>query len=211
MEKKIACFLDEHGETSILDREGVVKVYERRKGEGWFSQREFPFNLDKTLGLTVMRGRLTEMAKALEDCSVFVAEEISGLVYNILDILGFSLWEMKGKPENFLEDILEKEEQRWIEMERDKVDTANYFLQGEREGCYNVNLKEIQKNDGEITSKQILLPFLKNSTFFELRVICAHIPPWFENEFERLKLKSYNRKLGEGSYEVIIHKRICED
>ncbi|WP_434084445.1 Fe-only nitrogenase accessory AnfO family protein [Lacrimispora xylanisolvens] len=42
------------------------------------------------------------------------------------------------------------------------------------------------------------MPFLSNTPFLELQLVCAHIPPWLETD------GSYEKKVGNGNGKVHI-------
>jgi Fe-only nitrogenase accessory protein AnfO len=46
-------------------------------------------------------------------------------------------------------------------------------------GDFSLNMEEILLKNPELTSKKILIPYLKNGEFNSLDIICSHIPKWF--------------------------------
>lgn len=63
-------------------------------------------------------------------------------------------------------------------------------------------MKTEMQNNPNLTTKQILLPFIHNIIFNELEIICRHVPHWFEGEFNKLNLKSEIEKINEGTVKV---------
>ena len=78
-------------------------------------------------------------------------------------------------------------------------------------------MKTEMQNNANLTSKQILLPFIQKTSFNELEIICGHVPPWFEREFSRLNLRSEIEKINERNVKVrvyskdVIRKMITKD
>ncbi|AKL96289.1 Fe-only nitrogenase accessory protein AnfO [Clostridium aceticum] len=207
MSKEIACFLNDNNHTSVLLETGCIRVYKKVEGQ-WEIVKEFPFGIDYTKGMIGVRQSLTEMMKSLGDsCKIFAAREITGLIYTVLDAEGFTLWELEGHPEIFLDVILEKEE----EVNDSEEEEAPMPIEGEKKGYYFMNLKKLQQSSTGVTSKQVLLPFLRKNSFYELKVICAHIPKWFEGEFQKLNLKADVNQEEDGNYHVTVYKKTCMD
>ena len=53
---------------------------------------------------------------------------------------------------------------------------------GINKGDFSLNMEEILLKNPELTSKKILIPYLKNGEFNRLDVICSHIPKWFHTD-----------------------------
>ncbi|AOY78128.1 Fe-only nitrogenase accessory protein AnfO [Clostridium formicaceticum] len=208
MSREIAVFLDDSKHTSVLFESGWVNVYKKVGGE-WRVVKTFSFSLDSTKGMAGVRRSLAELVRTLGDsCKIFVAKEITGLIYTVLDTEGFSLWELDGEPEMFLDTILEKEEDV---AEGSGEEEILGPVETDKKGYYFIDLKTLQQSSTGITSKQALLFFLRNQSFYELKVICAHIPKWFEGEFQKLNLKANIDKKENGDYHILVYKKTCMD
>ncbi|MFA9380069.1 MAG: Fe-only nitrogenase accessory AnfO family protein, partial [Acetanaerobacterium sp.] len=46
------------------------------------------------------------------------------------------------------------------------------------DGRYFLDLIALQNEHPEVSSKQVLLPFLESTPFFQLDLVCTHLPPW---------------------------------
>lgn len=73
------------------------------------------------------------------------------------------------------------------------------------DGSYYIDLRSITENNEEMTSKQVLLPFFRNTVFKELELICDHIPPWFDVEFKQLNLQFYSEPIDEIGFKVKVY------
>lgn len=205
---EIAVFLNSNGETISFNETGVVKVYLKDKEE-WKVIKEIVFGIDNLTTSKEIREKLTAMAQALGECKVFVATEIKGLPFTVLDGMGFNIWKVKGTPEKFLEHVLESEEEEKLNKLKGQV-IPTPVQQGDK-GNYYIDLKAIMESNEKVTSKQMLLPFLNNESFNELEIVCGHIPPWFEGEFKKLNLKSHIEKINEGEFNVKVHPEDCSN
>lgn len=211
---EIAVFQDISGKTQSFLEPGIIKVYSKHMGE-WKITKEIIFRIDNIAGLKIIRESIKNMAESLGNCKIFVGREIKGLPYHILDGMGFNTWELEGIPKEFLEFVFEKEKEE--EKEQIKSNTSakvrNKLSQIEQleDGYYFLNLKNVQENSDNITSKGILLPFLRTTSFYQLEIICGHIPHWFQVEFERLNLKMENRAINQNEIKVIVYPKVCEE
>lgn len=207
MPVEIAVFMGENGETASLFDKGKIVVY-RKKLKMWSVLREMDFSLDNRPGMKELRGGMAVATGFLKGCRVFVGRSIAGVPYFELEKQGFSVWEFEGRPDEFLDYVLEKEEEDKQETNRCK----KTFPPGPVEtsgGCFYLSLKEIQEGSTGITSKQALVPFLKKGEFYSLEVLCSHVPPWLEAEIATGSLNGVIQKNSHSDFKIIITKRCC--
>jgi len=60
-----------------------------------------------------------------------------------------------------------------------KFDIMEFLEPGVNKGDFSINIEKIMFKNPEMTSKKILIPYLKNGEFNRLDVVCNHIPKWF--------------------------------
>lgn len=204
MAKAIAVFLGEHGETAALEQPGQVMIYQKQQGR-WQILRTKEFNFGQVRDARALRTGITEMVAFLEDCKIFVGRSVTGLPYFELEKAGRCVWEMTGKPVDFLDYVLTKEEES-IVAEAEKV-VVMPVAEDLGCGCYRISIKEIQEADLGITSKQALQPILRQGDFFRLEVLCRHVPPWLEAETILGNLTCISENLGSGEERVVISKK----
>ena len=70
-----------------------------------------------------------------------------------------------------------------------KFDIMQFLEPGVNKGDFCLNMEEILSKNPYLTSKKILIPYLKNGEFNRLDVICSHIPRWFNTDFGVLGLE----------------------
>lgn len=208
MEKMIAVLLGVDGRTISSEEEGFLRSFKRENGE-WQVVKDIPFCVDKTQGLAAVRSQIDEMAQSVLPCKIIVSKKISGIFYTALDVLGFSIWELDGTPDEMLESVWEDAmcklkaeslEDSILEIELPspkKVDDSGYYF---------FNLMEVLKFKGNHTSKKVLKPFFKNGDFKRLEIICDHVPPWFYVELSGFDLEMEVEIMPE-YYKVIVEKQ----
>lgn len=209
MEKEIAVFVNENGQTASIEERGIVKVFSKNEDK-WSVGKEKEFFIDDAKGLKGVRSSIDELVSFLGKCDIFVGREVTGLLYNILDVHGVSISEMKGSPDDFLDYLLEEDEKYQQLAEKNAEDEVMpYPVRTSVEGHFSINLKLLSINKPNVTSKQALIPFLNNNDFYELEVICSHVPKWLEAELEKLNLKCEIVEESETQYKVIIYHKTC--
>lgn len=213
MDNRIAVFLNDKDETTSFTEEGIIKIYFKEKTK-WQIYKESLFSMDKCNGIKSVRESLFNLIGILEECRIFVASEIIGLPYNILDSKGFDLWEIDGVPEDFLDYVLEeslKEKLSNEEQEKSKqllqAEVIDKPIETDKKGCFYLNLKNLQETKSGVSSKQALLPFLTNYTFSELELLCSHVPPWIENFVKEFHFKLDTVKIKSNEYKVVIYTK----
>ncbi len=204
MPQDIAVYTNRKGEAASLYEPGNIVVYRKARGI-WNVLRERSFCLDKSLGLRGLRQSMAEAIGFLAECRIFAALSVAGVPYFELEKAHYSVWEFSGKPADFLDFILEQEEQ-------DKVQGAGRSNQipipvEMSEGCYTVSLTDIQAKNPGVTSKQVLQPFLRTTRFDSLEVLCSHVPPWLENELLAGNFCGEIEKVGKDEIKVLLTQK----
>ncbi|GEM_PF-543250 len=202
MNMKIAAFIGEDGKTISLNQSGTTKVYLKEKEE-WKIINEIAFESNDLMSSDIIRDNVKIMASAIGDCKVFVARGVKGIPYTVLDGMGFNIWKVEGIPEDFLDLVVKGEEEEKLNKEKPEIIPTP--IKSGKEGNYFIDMKTEMQNNSNLTTKQILLPFIHKTTFNELEIICRHVPHWFEGEFNKLNLKSEIENINEGTVKVKVY------
>jgi Fe-only nitrogenase accessory protein AnfO len=182
---------------------GKVIVYRKKQGQ-WQELREKEFALGQAQGIRELRARIAQTVDFLNDCKICVGRSITGLPYFELEKAGCSVWEFTGQPLDFLDVVLAKEEES---AQEEPVAPLNLPVPEDLgNGCFRISIKEVQENGTGVTSKQVLLPLLRQGQFDQLAVICNHIPPWLESEAMIENMKLVIEKNGPGEVWAVISK-----
>ncbi|GBF35166.1 AnfO protein, required for Mo- and V-independent nitrogenase [Desulfocucumis palustris] len=206
MLKEIAVHVGRNGETATLYEQGKIVIYQRKQGS-WNVHREKDYSFKREQGLPGMRKQMGEVVDFIGGCKIFVAGAISGIPYYELEKAGCSIWEFSGEPDDLLEYVWEKEEQAALEKAVRLVAVPGPVDMGN--GCYSISIKEIQEAGTGITTKQVLLPFLRQGDFYRLEVLCNHIPPWLKMEIMGSGLTCEVEKVATGEVRLVIGKKVC--
>ncbi|WP_333858914.1 Fe-only nitrogenase accessory protein AnfO [Clostridium sp.] len=193
MNKEIAVLENYNGEIASFLEPGTVKLY-TKQDKDWKIKDEIIFSIYKITDVNLIRERIIKMVESLGQCKIFVGKKIGGIPYSILERFGVNSWEITGKPDEFLDHVMEKEE----DEERKLLESSPKCqdkcvcepIKIGQEGHYFLDLIKVQQQNPNITTKQILVPFFKNQTFSELTINCSHVPKWFENELDNFGLKA---------------------
>lgn len=212
MTREIAVHTSRRGETAAINESGTILVYRQQMGI-WGVERQLAFTLKQDKGLREMRSQMAEVIEFLENCKIFVASSITGVPYYELERIGCSVWEFAGKPVDFLEYIIEKEDE--AEQEQLTAQAKPVIIpipEHIGNGHYRLSIKAVQEADSGVTTKQILMPFLKKGNFYQLEIICNHVPPWLELEAMTGSSLVYEaEKIGPGEIKAILRKRVCTE
>ena len=183
MAEEIAVILGDDGTTGRLGDPGTLEVFGRSAGT-WSRVRGMPVALDPSQGLKGMRTAAAGIAAFLGDCRVLVTRSASGALYFELEKAGCTLWEIPGKPQEFLDSV-------WADEEKAKVPAGKPAAADipkpteKTPGNFFISIKEVQGKRPDMSSKQVLQQFIQSGGFLVLDIVCSHVPPWIEVEAER--------------------------
>jgi len=205
--KSFAVYLNKQDATCSLSEEGRIRVYSHNpRDSSWRTARDIEFTLADCSTLPEFREKITHMINELGDCRLFIAKEVNGQLFSILEAYRFSIYEVDGKPEQFLDSIyeLESKELAAAAQARTEAVTGKVPEKSDEEGRYFLDLKAALNQNPHLTSKKILLPFISERNFKQLELICDHIPKWFNGELENLGLIYSADKAASGDIKVTV-------
>lgn len=210
--EKVAVVVDADNSISTLFDAKSIVIYSKRSGV-WEEDKTIPVSLDKNSGMSLMRSSMMEIIASMDTCKIIAGKEISGIPYNMLDAAGFSIFETEGNPRGLLDSVISMvNENTFIEQERaDKESKLPRPEPIDPDGNYRIDLAFYQKCQPIMSSKKILLPFLRNTVFHSLEVVCSHVPPWFGVELEQLGLLAETEKIKDNYFKVTILHKTCSD
>lgn len=184
---EIAVFTGDEGRTIPLNEPGSMVVFRRVRGV-WQDVRMLPFSLEQERDLTGLRRKMADLVAFLGPCRTVVALSAKGAVFFELEKARCSIWEVPGRPEEFLDSV-------WrdaiAEQEAATPSVASAGIPVPLEiapGRFAISIRDIQGKRPEVSSKQVLQQFIRRGAFRELEISCDHLPPWIEVEVERLGL-----------------------
>ncbi|MGB8308352.1 MAG: Fe-only nitrogenase accessory AnfO family protein [Methanoregula sp.] len=187
MADEIAVVLGENGSSSSLNEPGMIVVFARTKGS-WKKDREMPLVLDPAQGMKGMREKMAGIIEFMRSSRIVVTSSASGAPYFELEKARCAIWEISGKPQDFLSQVWADEEK---EMAKERTSLQTREGSGipvpleKTPGTFYISIKEVQGKRPDISSKQVLQQFIQKGGFLILDIICTHVPPWIEVEAER--------------------------
>ncbi|MFA4877841.1 MAG: Fe-only nitrogenase accessory AnfO family protein [Methanoregula sp.] len=202
---EIAVIIGSDGRTVPLSEPGTVVVYCRLRGT-WIMERRLPFALEEDGGLAGLRKQMAKLTACLGACRTIVAQSAGGAVFFELEKAGCLVYEIPGSPSEFLDEVWQEAK---VEQEEKAPLPASADIPAPIEiapGRYYISICEIQKNRPEVSSKQVLRPFVQQGSFFELEIICDHVPPWIEMEAERLGYEIASERTGPHDLRVLLRR-----
>ena len=209
---QIAIFSTDNGKMSSPEEAREV-VVARRTGTMWDEREHIPFslgvipNLDaSTVGevdedaLNEVRSTMQALINRLGECRIVAGSSISGLPYRILNHAGFHIFEVDAMSQALLSQIVADVCVAKDEAARESVGTSPSPMADE--GHWYCNLLKLQEAHPEVSSKMALRDLFKRPDFKALELVCGHVPPWFDRDFEPLGL-TYTVELSRG--ESVVH------
>jgi Fe-only nitrogenase accessory protein AnfO len=202
---EVAVITGSDGRTVPISVPGTVVVYRRVRGT-WLAERRLPFSIEKDGGLSGLREQMEILTLFLGTCRTFVARSASGALFFGLEKAGCTVFEITGSPSEFLDTIWQDAKE---EQEAKAPVPAGTDIPSPLEiapGKYYISIREIQGKRPEVSSKQVLRPFVQHGAFSELEIICDHVPPWIEVDAERLGYEISSERTGLHDLKVLLRR-----
>ncbi len=180
---KIAVVENNNQKTSSIFEPGFVTIYEEDCGE-WKVLNRFENKVCNAKGIAAVRTAVADTIKQLGDVKIVLASEIPGIAFGSFQAAGFEIFLVENSVLDVL-DSVKKEMLEVIEEQKEKLrefDIMQFLEPGMNKGEFFLNMEEILLKNPDLTTKKILIPYLKNGEFNRLDVICSHIPKWFNTD-----------------------------
>jgi Fe-only nitrogenase accessory protein AnfO len=184
---KISVVENNDQKTSSIFEPGFIVTYEGDGGE-WKVLNSFENKIYSAKGITAVRLAVEDTIKQLDNVKIVIASEIPGIAFGIFEVAGFEIFLVEQNSFDALASV-KKEMLELIEEQQEKpskFDILQFLEPGLNEGDFCLNMEKILSKNPQLTSKKILLPYLKNGEFNSLDVICSHIPKWFTKDLSVL-------------------------
>jgi Fe-only nitrogenase accessory protein AnfO len=184
---KISVVENNDQKTSSIFEPGFIVTYEEND-EGWKILNRFENKVCNAKNIAAVRMAVADTIKQLDNVKIVVASEIPGIAFGIFEVAGFEIFLVEKNGFDAL-DSVKKEMLEIIAEQQDKpskFDIMQFMEPGTNKGDFCLNMEKILSKNPQLTSKRILLPYLKNGEFNRLDVICSHIPKWFTKDLRVL-------------------------
>lgn len=201
----IAVILDENSQIVCLGESVSIAVFSK-DDSGWNVIKSIPMSINFSKDMQCVREELLELMEELDDCKIIVGKQVLGVAYHEFDKMGFAIFEVERFTTEILDAILwdmkcnpaeEEEPQSISPVETDVA------------GVYFLDLISLQAQNPDISSKMALQPFLSNTPFLRLTIVCSHLPPWIEKFIAGKGFNLETKKTVDGKTQVSIMKPTC--
>jgi len=202
----MSVLIDKTGNICDLFQAESVELYVRQ--ETWkLSQKDALESIQKQ-GRQEVTTLANELVAILSqaDCNCLIGTKIIGIAYQILDRNGILLCETDEKSVLVMEEIYRD---FYITKTKEEIkQVPPYPVKISEEGFYYFDFDLAMKCHSTLSSKKMLIPFLKESFFTCLTIRCSHVMPWLDTFIEESGM-SIDLKREEGIYTVNITHGGC--
>lgn len=180
--EKIAVFMSQDkGMANFYDCDYVIVFVQTEAG----FETERVVTLDKIVpeNPAQIRREVEKTVEIVKDCKAAAFGEISGIPFSVFDMAGFCIFSVPDYSDETLAGIFsDMEEFRKAQCEKEEMIKKARPVETQIPGVYFFDLQKVQEACPEISSKKALKEFLDTIPFMELKLVCAHIPPWLQND-----------------------------
>lgn len=210
----MAVFRDDTNQLARFD-EITNFVFYTKEETSWRKSDAVPFQPDLSGGLAAIRENIEQMLGAFNTCRIIITKSLTGIPYQVFDRSGFIVCEAEAFDLELLDiiqtDLIIQDE----EAKEDELLLSNTPQETDVPGYYFIDLTQVQRKHPEMSSKMALLPFLKDTPFYTLEVVCDHIPPWFDHKLPEMNLSyilknSATENKKDSAKHVVISHLVCE-
>lgn len=193
---EIGVFLQEKEVISSFEEAKYVKIFEKDNNV-WKAKKSIIINRNSgAKGIREIREEYKKLVDQMEECKIIVVNKAFGIPYSVFYMEDFSIWELKGDPLNYLDEIVKKEiEQETMEEQKKEIGKKI------KEGHYFIDLLELEITNPEMSSKKAIIPYMKQEDIKKIDIHCCHVPPWLikeknkgniEMDIEEIKANDFN-------------------
>jgi len=203
----MAVFFNDMDQVSNFDEMTHWVLYAKEK-ESWQKSKDFPCKPMLTGELMMIRDNIKNIINQLDPCRIIITKSMTGIPYHTFDKAGFIICEVESFDLVLLDAI--QEDLIATPLESAKHMQPEAPVETDSPGDFFFDLNQLQKNSPEISSKMALLPFFKNMPFLSLDLVCEHVPPWFEKNFDSMNLTYEIVKKNDGTIHAIVTHTECK-
>ncbi|ADQ79504.1 Nitrogenase iron-iron accessory protein AnfO [Paludibacter propionicigenes WB4] len=190
---KIAVFINDYNQILPFYSSGIVEIYSDDASK-WECINQIPFDMTFQRDLADVQLKINMLTSEFEDCNLLIVENIKGLPTALLQEKGIGIWKFSGLFLPELLDFVQKELTK--ALVKPEVVTVRPILIGrEQDAEYEIDLAAILEESSGLNSMDILIPFMKETSFRKLRIKCTHLPKWFNKVIEAFQLVSELEKI----------------
>ncbi|MDR2442646.1 MAG: hypothetical protein LBE31_03895 [Deltaproteobacteria bacterium] len=187
---KAAVIRGPDGKLSDFFKASSIDIYQENLGQ-WDLILNLPFEPIRAQTPAQVRQEVEKLSFSFDGISMIVGSSFAGIVCEILTRQGIDLYQM----EDFVPECLSELAADSLEPIILEIPTSPMPIEPDS-GMYEFDMNTALAVYPQLTSKKILIPFLREVPFLELRLFFNHFPPWLKEELANLKLASETVKIG---------------
>ncbi|EGV29514.1 Fe-only nitrogenase accessory protein AnfO [Thiorhodococcus drewsii AZ1] len=196
---KIAACIDSQGQPLSPQEPGVLRLFAHQDGT-WQQLSDTAFKGIGAGSISELTQRTEQLGSLLDGAEALLVRDVKGIAVTLLQNLGLRLWRLDGPPEAALDAVRHEIEQSAIEM----PDPARFFESGDSKGTYRIDLAAVLASDSSLNSQIVLIPFLEQTDFRRLEVVCDHPPRWLDKQLPALGLDWEQQETQDSAYRLLI-------
>ncbi|TCT24027.1 Fe-only nitrogenase accessory protein AnfO [Thiobaca trueperi] len=174
---KIAACIDGQGEPLSPQEPCILRLFAHEDG-AWRHVSDTAFNGITARSIAEITQQAERLGALLDGAEALLVRDVKGIAVTLLQNLGLRLWRLDGPPEAALDAV-----RRELEAAaRELPDPARFFASGETEGEYRIDLAAVLASDSSLNSQLVLVPFMQQTPFSRLEVVCDHPPRWLDRQ-----------------------------
>lgn len=196
---EIGVFLEERDVISSFEEAKYVKIFEKDNNV-WKVKRLIIINRNNDeKGISEIREEYKKIVDEMEACKIVVVNKAFGIPYSVFYLQDFSIWELKGDPLSYLDEIVKNEiEQETMDEQKEEIGKKI------KEGHYSIDLLELELTNPEISSKNAIIPYMKQEDVKKIDIHCCHVPPWLIKERDKGNIKMEIEEVKSNDFNVSI-------
>jgi Fe-only nitrogenase accessory protein AnfO len=196
---EIGVLLEGKDVISSFEEAKYVKIFEK-DDNAWKAKKTIIINRNKnTNGIREIREEYKKLVAQMEECKIIVVNKAFGIPYSVFYMEDFSVWELKGDPLNYLDEIMKSE----IEQET-MAEEENEIGKKIKEGHYFIDLLELEITNPEMSSKKAIIPYMKQEDVKKIDIHCCHVPPWLIKERDKGNIEMDIKEVKANDFNVSI-------
>ncbi|OOM73500.1 iron only nitrogenase protein AnfO [Clostridium puniceum] len=181
---EIGVFLEERDVISSFEEAKYVKIF-KKDNNVWKAKKSIIINRNNgAKGISQIREEYKKLVDQMDECKIVVVNKAFGIPYSVFYLQDFSIWELEGEPLKYLDEIVKSEiEQETMEVQEEEIG------QKIKEGHYFIDLLELEITNPEMSSKNAIIPYMKQEDVKKIDIHCCHVPLWLIKERDKGNIK----------------------
>ena len=193
----------------ITDFFNVYKlgIYEKQDAWELVEYKElYAENIPLRLNIIRLVDEICSVMKT-NDSNMLIGTCIVGLPYHMFNRYGINMCELDYISQDAFQKICED----FYESKQKQIgeEVLPYPIPTEENGFYVFDFDNAIKVHPNLSSKQMLIPFLERGSFVFLSILCSHVIPWLKYYVEQHNMKMYVKQES-GQYVVTIVSVVIE-